>query len=168
MSKLERVTYICLIVISILAAYTILRGQFGPSGVHSVAATDPLVGKKLVLSGISWPSSRASVVLAVNSRCRFCRESLPFYRVLEATAHETGGSVIVISSEPEAVISEFVSSGQFTPDRLVNVRLTELGIPRTPTLLIVGSTGRARYVFHGELPKESRNGVLRLIRGRAQ
>jgi len=80
MSKLERLTHICLIAACVVSLGLLLERRFAPARSTHSPRLDGLIGKRLDLPGANWKSSKVNVVLFLNTHCHFCENSIPFYR----------------------------------------------------------------------------------------
>jgi hypothetical protein len=100
-----------------------------------------LVGEPLdVKSDIELAAGRITTVLFLKTTCKFCAESMDFYRRLSAVVDR--GSIIVISEESKDSMREYLDAQRFHPDRIISMPRSSLKKVRgTPTLLLVGSNG---------------------------
>ena len=158
MSKLEKVTHVSLIVVSLLATIVLVRQHFFPQTVstHSTA----LVGKRFAISGLTLPR-RPAIVVAIRSDCQFCTASLPFYRQLG----NNRGSVplFFLSSEPAEKLREFVDGAGITYDGIASADLRQAGISVTPAMAIIDSEGTVKQAFSGKLSEHDAKAVLALV-----
>lgn len=94
-----------------------------------------------------------NVVLAISSKCKFCKESIPLYHQIRASQQEPGSkmSLAVISSESQADLLALLSDQGLTADQTYHVALSSVGISATPTVLVVDSHGIVRDMFVGML-----------------
>ena len=112
MSKLERVTYICLITLCVLSAGLLTNAHVSSylaNKQRQPPSADSLIGKHLNISGVTWAGSPANAVIYYSTVCHFCQASTPFYRrILEARQTTPGHevSISVLSLEPAEQVSE--------------------------------------------------------------
>src|SRR5215470_14601702 len=102
-TKLEAIANMTVIVVALAVGGVVLTRQapfhLAP---RSVAAGDRLAK----IPGLDWNQHRRTLVLALNSGCHYCEDSVPFYQKL-ARAHPPGADdleiVAVFPNEDEAV-----------------------------------------------------------------
>jgi len=175
MSNLEKTTHIflisvCAVSLTVLVKQNFMRNLLGhapaPSGqaaltrlAGQVVRKD--VGDSLTVPGASWKHSRMNLVIALRSDCPYCAASLPLYRKISDLARSSNKdvSVVAVSSESPATVKNFLSKAQVRLDGVYQSDLAPLGIPGTPTIVVVDHEGIIQQLFVGELP-EARQKVL--------
>ena len=171
MSKLERLTHICLIIVCLVSSGLLLEHRFRPAAQirnHEAfeSAPDPeaLIGTHLTVRGINWRSSRINAVLFINTHCRFCAESAPFYRKIADALHDhpTGVTISVLSTEPTGDMRSFLAQEHIGVNGVYQVS-TDIGLRVTPTLLIADDHGIVRRAFIGELNLSRQAKVLDIV-----
>jgi len=167
MQKLERVAYICLIAVSLLAGGMLIEQRLD-SRRPSADASESLIGKNLKVGNDPWNRSHLTVAIALSSRCHFCAESLPFYRQLTDTARKSGAQTMILSPDSGEDTKSFLAPEGVSPDFVVSTSFRQLGIRMTPTLMLVDSGGVVRRVFRGKLDAVEQDEVLALVRGRTE
>lgn len=165
MTKLETVTHVFLIGLCCLAGGLLIEQRFfaSPPETGTASASD-LVGREVNLPGADWQAAPFSVVLQISSTCRFCNESMPFYKQLIAARQIQTAKVpvIVASGDAVAVIRKHLEDHQVIVDKVLHSRLESFGTP-TPTVYIVDSKGVVRRVFIGELDSSGQKELLSII-----
>jgi hypothetical protein len=157
MSNLERLTHIALIALCCVAGYTLLRQHISTQQpVDSVRE-----GERLSVTGYDWAQANTTALLAINSRCHFCEDSLPFYRTLGNVARHAKGSfrVIAVSTEPSETLTVYLQNHSVDLQGVYKYSLSKLGIRGTPTVLVLDRNGVVRSVFSGKLDR-AREGQL--------
>jgi hypothetical protein len=157
MSLLERTTHLCLISVSLIAAYLLIQ--------HSAIdrkRTETFLGKRVKLPDGSLRSR--NVVVVLNTSCRFCRESAPLYRQLGATAarNSTSASFIVLTFEPLDRMKVFLDQlgiGASTVAEMPDSLDTRV----TPTMLLVDEKGVVVDAMVGELPKAKEDKPMKFL-----
>lgn len=124
-----------------------------------------MVGKTLSLSGAEWSRSALTVVVAMSSRCHYCRASMPFYRQLAVTSARSAGQLrsIAVSFEPAAVLSRFLSDEKVQFTQVLQASFAEMRVSGTPTLFLVGADGKVRSEWLGQLDSTAQGDVGREI-----
>ena len=160
MSYLERAAHISLIVASVIASAVLLRDHLQS---RSSAAVRQLDGSVISLPGVEWPPQRRTVVLAISSRCRFCKDSAGFYHSLTTNRGPGDFQVVVLSRDPAGEIDTFLTGNGITVDRTIHDWPSRIGIAGTPTLLIVEPDGRVRNSFVGLLAPGEENKIRGIL-----
>ena len=121
-------------------------------------------GKKIALEGIDWSGHDHTIVLAMRSDCKFCTESGPFYKTLVAkqASQSKVGLVAVLPDDVESSRRYLNSLGVSVAD-VKKAELDSLGVPGTPTILFVDSTGLVTDAWIGRLTPITEAEVLRQL-----
>lgn len=161
--RLEKVANVSIVIavvlfVSMWGLYFYRSSDTPPAGpvVPDYGAGDTLPAEE----GLPFAPNRASVLLFVNSECRFCTASMPFYRKL--TADESRNyDVFVVSKEPFESLEGYLASNAVAPDRTVALRSdTPLRLRKTPTLIVTDDTRVVRGVWVGQLSDSQQAEVL--------
>lgn len=164
MTKLETATHVFLIALCCLAGGLLIEQRFFSSpDTATLPAEDP-VGRQVNLPGANWQAAPFSVLLQISSTCRFCAESMPFYKRLTDArqAPAAKAAVIVATADAVAVMRKFLTDRQVTVNKVLHSRLEQFG-SGTPTVYIVDSKGVVRRVFTGELDSAGQQELLSIV-----
>lgn len=123
-------------------------------------------GERFSIKGVNVAdvtAGHATVVLYVRSSCKFCTESMPFYKTLAETAERP--RLVVVGYEDEATLGKYVSDHSVKPDSVLRLDRNEpeSRLRGTPTLILVNSTGRVEGAWRGRLDESQRTKVLQMI-----
>jgi thioredoxin-related protein len=123
------------------------------------------VGTKVSLDGIDWARNGQTLLLVLRKGCRFCEESVPFYRRLatEATAGKTSTRIIAVLPQEVGESKQYLSSLNAPLNDVRQSALDVLGVQGTPTLILVNSQGQVTESWAGKLPPEQETAVLERI-----
>lgn len=144
--------YICVIVIALI---TIANYYWHPNS--KTSAFESRVGKKLDLPG-TWPSLKSpTLILALDSKCKFCQSNMRMYESLVEmfrldTNHPRSVWIVMPNSEMES--RDFLSPVLLERTELLtatNIQL--LGVRGTPTILALSSNGRITGEWLGYTPE---------------
>jgi hypothetical protein len=102
------------------------------------------------VAGLDFSQSPRTLVMAVQSSCHFCSESMAFYRELSQQKTAAVRLVVVAPDEP-GTAKAYVESNRFAPDAIVSSDLPAIGVTGTPTLLLVNPAGVIERVWMGKL-----------------
>lgn len=121
------------------------------------------------LGGIELGDHDKTVIFFLSSTCRYCTESMPFYREVAERAQaqlETGRTLqlVVVGRESESTLQSYANTHGFHPHRFVTV--TQEGAPKlalTPTLVLAGRDGTVEAAWIGQLDLTNQQQFFRLL-----
>jgi hypothetical protein len=130
-------------------------------GWHAVWGSDQIRGRVLTPSyrvgdSVAVPDGlqigvSGVVLVIVHSDCPYSAASMGFYRRLR---DRTTAKMIVIGSEPEAVLRRYVASHEFRPDAVISAQESQFRIGSTPAVMHLGPDSRVRGYWEGHLRPE--------------
>lgn len=168
MSKLERLTYMCLITLCVVSAGTLInRDWLAHKAQKQMESPTTLVGKKLDIPGVTWNSSQISAVVFLSTECRYCEASMPFYRRLINEHHQAANgkvSLVAISLEPSDYVKTHLASEQVQFDHVYQMETPNKLLHGTPTFLIVDKNGVIQRAAFGELPASREDEMLQIVK----
>lgn len=110
------------------------------------------------LDAVKLASKPATLLVIVQSRCKFCTASMPFYERLSKAPH-AGTQIVVLTQEEAAIGRAYVSSHGFEPDQVFSI--PEFArIRSTPTVILTDATKTVRRIWTGKLSASSEAEVL--------
>lgn len=113
------------------------------------------------LEGVSIAARPATLLVIVQSRCKFCTASMPFYERLAKSPH-ANTQIVVLTQEEAAIGRAYVTSHGFQPDDVVSI--PEFArIRSTPTVILTDATKTVRRIWTGKLSAENEAEVLAAI-----
>ncbi len=147
--------------IAVAVAILVLVGsQFRPSGVAGMSESELVefrAGDVLDLDG-------RTLLMVLRSDCRFCQQSMPFYRrLLERDSQDV--EIVVVAPPFDAGIEGYLASEGITPDSVMFVQRDTLPVQGTPTLLLVDGDGMVTHAWIGLLDAEREADVLGVLFG---
>ncbi len=158
MKLFDRLTSVLLVI----AVGYVLLGDRQPVQTNSEGFASG-VGK-LAPSIDSHPFEKTgTLILSLRSTCRFCTNSMPFYRRLLEDRKQIGVAVrvVVVSTEPREVTQAYLTENGVTADFVVQVNAANWrDYLRTPTLLQVDSKGVIVNQWTGQLTPDEEKRVL--------
>jgi hypothetical protein len=165
--KLEMAANVTVIVVALAVGFVVLTSyaRSYPAS-RSIAAGDHLAS----LPGVDWKQHQRTLVLALNTGCHYCEDSVPFYQVIAAAisqGKEDVGAVALFPNNPEAV-RQFSSRQAFPIRTLGGVSFEVLHVVATPTLILVDRQGRVEHTWIGELTSQQEQDLLAIISKKAR
>lgn len=154
--KLELITNVAIIIVSVLFATVLVSRFFNVEKSSDVSAQSQIeANTKFEMTGVDWTSHEKNVVLAFSTKCRFCIESVDFYRQLSAKIGGSGGErLIIVSPQPKDEISKFFEKAGIAVGEIIQTQLSDVSINGTPTLVLVNREGIVQKVWVGRLPPD--------------
>jgi hypothetical protein len=163
-AALEILTNVAMVGLAVLVVGVYAHARMSrpaQSAVPVAAPTPPYQDGEILnekLDGVPLATKPETLLVVVQSRCKFCTASMPFYERLSRSAH--GGTQIVVLTQEEAAIGRaYVSSHGFVPDAVVSI--PEFArIHSTPTVILTDATKTVRRIWTGKLSAASEAEVL--------
>jgi hypothetical protein len=136
-----------------------------PSANEPMAQEQPLPrGTTLPhIEGVSFDSTNATVALVLQSQCKFCAASIPFYKRLADLRAKDQVQIVVFSKEPADVMRSYVRDHGLEVDSVAVVQDDQIQTPGTPTLLVVTKHGAVEASWIGQLSSAQEQEVLRQV-----
>jgi len=159
--RLETVANILIIVVAVmLIGFIGQRYLLGSSDTKKqLESLRPTVGKKVALPGVEF-ADRKTVFLALQITCRYCTESMPFYKRMVEEAKEKGVKFIaVFPTKPEDGIKHMAEQG-ITDIEVRQAPLSSLDAGGTPTIVVTDAKGVVMNYWVGKLPPEKEAEVI--------
>ncbi len=103
--------------------------------------------------GVDFSKAELTLIFALQRDCRYCQQSLPFYRRLVASSRQHSASVqFAVASPPEdSEIRAYLASHGIVPDVFVTLIASEVPVRSTPTLFLSNQEGTLVGVWLGVL-----------------
>ncbi len=115
-------------------------------------------------TGIDPANASKTLIMALDSGCEFCQESMPFYRRL--LEHDTLDVQIVVAALPyDTGIRDYLASESVSPDSVVFVESGLLPVSSTPALLLVDTEGLVTGAWIGLLNADREREVFDALFG---
>jgi hypothetical protein len=113
-----------------------------------------------VLRGPGLPTGPA-LVIHLRSDCKYCTESMPFYRrLVQATSRLP---VIAVGYEQRDVLVAYLQQHGLLADHVITLRAGSLRTGGTPTLILIDSTRTASAIWRGYLTDSEEMAVAAAI-----
>lgn len=165
--KLEAIANVAVILVALAVGYVVLgRYVAAYRTPRSVSAGDLLPA----IPSLDWSQHRHTLVLALNTGCHFCQDSVPFYQKLAAVERPDRDPleiVAVFPNTPEAVRQLMRDEG-LSIRSIPGVPPAKLGVAGYPTLLLLNREGRVERSWAGLLTPRQELDVLTIVTGSAQ
>jgi hypothetical protein len=138
----------------IAASCAILLGVFGVGRERpDESRADKAYALGEVFPEIAGLPAGSVTVLWLHSRCRYCQESMPFYRRL--TSRVGGTAVIAMGPEPASTLRAYLEMHGLAGIRALTVQPASVAFSATPALAVLDADRRVRGVWIGKLRDSS-------------
>ena len=128
----------------------------------------PAVGTRIELPVDLARADTRSVVLGLDVRCRYCRESSDFYKRLVASVGDSDIKLLAYFSTPVQESREYLARMGIEGIDVRQVQLSDVKIHGTPTVLLVDGEGTILNSWVGKIPVDKELDVIREIVGDRQ
>ena len=158
--KVELFTNFIIILTAILLCYFVVQ-NFLLSPLSKQAKSAPKIkGSKIEIPNINWEKNDKTLVLYLNSECRYCTESMPFYKNLAEVSKEKNINTIVASNDLLETSKKYLKKHDVNFQEVRQASLDSIGVHGTPTLLLVNKQGEVSNFWVGKLNSSREQEVL--------
>jgi hypothetical protein len=158
--KIELLANLAIVAVALMIGGVLVHRYFFQAAEPQTGPAAP-IGQKLALPNVDWTKSKQTMVLALQEGCHFCTESAPFYQRLAAEAARRNVPVVVVLPQSVEVGRAYLAGLQVPLGDVHQAALGSLGVPATPTLMLVNREGEVTGGWVGRLPPETESEVLR-------
>ena len=153
--KVELVANILIIVVAIaLGVVLIQKYFFSAAVVNQQARVNPAIGSKLNVPDLNFSGQPKTLVLVLQTGCRFCNESAPFYKhIIESTRNKNIKLVAVFPTSIEESRAHLNDLG-LTNLEVKRSPLENIQVSGTPTLILTNEKGEILNFWLGKLSPE--------------
>lgn len=164
-TRLETATNLAIIVLCVTVSAVLVKTHLLPR-----MASPPQIASGDVLGlpeSAGLDQAERTLVLALSPTCRYCTESLPFYRELAASlgAQSSPMRIVGVVEGEENLAEErrILGDEEVRFDALLSVDFESLGISGTPLAILVDRQGKAIEVWKGKLSESGESQLRRSL-----
>ncbi|MBS1793693.1 MAG: redoxin family protein [Acidobacteria bacterium] len=158
--KIELITNIVIILVAILFAYFLIQKFLLPASVQPAPIREIAKGTKIDLPEVDWQANRKTLLLVLQKGCRFCTESMPFYKTLIPKASEKGVKVIAVLPNSPEESGRYLKENELPIENVRSASLNAVNAQGTPTLMLVNEKGEVSDSWVGKLLPEKEQDVI--------
>ena len=164
---LETATNIAVIMAALVVSGIFLLNYFRPTDSNAPRLREGFqTGQQLQsLPGITYSDAPKTLVIALNTTCGFCTESVPFYNKL-AEAHRVSKSplrIVTVFPNSEDDVKRYVQEHQLALVSKASVNFQPLHIVGTPTMLLLDQDGKVIDFWLGRPSESAQAQVMKYI-----
>ena len=120
------------------------------------------LGQHLSVNGVQ-PSSNGSLVFVLQIDCRFCQQSMPFYRSLAPNAATRGRKIVYVMPSTVAASQTYLAQQGLPSGEVVQASLDQAQVSGTPTLILLDNKNDVQNVWAGELDQNGQQQVQNAV-----
>lgn len=124
-------------------------------------------GQRLAtLPAVSYDSAPRTLLIAMNTGCRYCDASVPFYKQLIAEQRDGGEATHIVAVFPntEDDVKQYVSQRQLDIEAVAKVDFSALNLTGTPTVILLDNKGTISDFWVGKLSEDEEQQVIAAIK----
>jgi len=162
-SVLETTTTIAVLLVAALILGSFLATQFRKPATVQAGLT---VGKSLTeIPGVSYSAAQRTMLLALSTKCAYCEKGIPFFKELIRANQQSNKPFKLIAVFPDrpAEVQEYLHNNGLNIEARAEVRLNEMSIPGTPTLILIGPDRTIENFWVGEVSQPTQQRVLQML-----
>jgi hypothetical protein len=148
---IERTANIAIIVLCAIVAVQAVR-KFRDPAPRSISP--PKAGERLAaIPSVDYGTAPLTLVMALRQSCKYCAESMPFYRdlVTQRTKRGVPLRLVVVAPESKSETETYLRDQHLSVDMVVQSELSRISVPGTPTLILVDRQGVVRGSWIGKI-----------------
>jgi hypothetical protein len=165
MTRLEKATNVAIIVACAFLVGTLVRNYYLSR--NSDLSAPPVIPKgteiKLPIESPGGQQSAApTLVLALSKSCRFCEESVPFYRKLTALKNSSpqGLRLVAVLPDKQEEAEAYLKGNGIGVDAVISMPISSLGLQGTPTLLLLDGQNKLEEIWVGKQSEADETQVI--------
>jgi hypothetical protein len=151
-----------LIIIAVLlfAGFAVHKYGLNKTPINQPALTTPVIGSSISLAGVNWAGKPKTLILALQTQCRFCNESAPFYKRLIESAQAKHVRLIAVFPTSAEAGSKHLRELGLAIEEVKQSPLSSLQVGGTPTLILANDKGEIAKFWVGKLNSDQEAKLL--------
>lgn len=106
-----------------------------------------------------------SVILILNTECKFCGESVGFYnRLVQSGFNSESRQVVSLFLQPEEIVTSYVEDNNLLTRNIPSASFTQLRVGATPTVVIINNKRIIERAWFGRLDPEQEQEVMNVLK----
>lgn len=108
------------------------------------------------LGNLDYGASPETLIIALDARCTYCRESIPFYnKIIQANINQRSTTrIFAVFPNQKEEVESFVKQNNFNINTIPSVNFNAVKLRGTPIMILVDSSGRVKNFWVGKIPQE--------------
>jgi thioredoxin-related protein len=158
--RIETFANIAIIIVAILLGYFLIQKFFFQQNLQPQPPIEIVKGTKISLPDVDWQANQKTLLLVLQKGCKFCTESMPFYKTLVEKAKEKGIKLVAVLPNSREEGSQYLRENGVEIQDVKQSQLNSINVWGTPTLIFVNENGEVANSWIGKLPLEIEKMIL--------
>lgn len=126
---------------------------------------DFAIGKHLSnISDLNERKYETSIILILDTNCKYCNESIDFYKKLEKSDYNKNTKQLVaLFAQNLDVVSKYGKENEFTVRSIASVDFIGLKVGITPTIVVINTKRKIIKSWFGKLKSEQEQEIINLL-----
>jgi hypothetical protein len=165
-SYLEIVTNLALLVVAVTIIAVMISGYLKRTAPLQLENGFHKGDRLPAIRNVDYGSTDRTLLILMSTKCDYCKLSLPFYAQLADKAKYASTAIQVVAVFPNtaAEVQRYTTSNDLNLRTIPEIRLGELHVSATPTLILTSRDGTIQDFWVGLLSSENQQEVLSKIR----
>ena len=158
--RIELATNIAIILVAILFGYFLIQKFLFPGQNQPLPRNEIAKGTKISLPDVEWQKNQKTILLVLQKSCKYCTESMPFYKTLISKASEKGVKVIAVLPDPLEESNLYFKENGLEIQDVRQSSLNTVNVSGTPTLMLLNEKGEVSNSWVGKLFPDKEQEVI--------
>ena len=115
------------------------------------------------LQGLNYRDASQTLLIALNTRCGYCNESIPFYQQLVQQEFSKPTRIVALFPNSESEVRQFTQQNQLNIDTIADVDFRMFNLIGTPTMILVDDEGAVNDFWLGKLSRDDEHRVIQAL-----
>lgn len=157
--KVEFAANVAIVVVAVLFIGVLVHKYFFASD-GSAPPKEIAKGTKITVPETDFQANGKTLLLVLQKGCKYCTESMPFYKTLLQQAPQKGVKIVAVLPNPPEESTAYLSENGLTLPEIRQTSLNSVNVRGTPTLILVNEKGEVSNSWVGKLPAEKEKEVI--------
>jgi thioredoxin-related protein len=151
--KIELSANITIILVALLFGY-FLTQKFFFQQTSKQPPTEIAKGTKIFLADVNWQANQKTILLALQKGCRYCTESMSFYKTLVEKSKEKGIRLVAVLPNSREESIQYLKENGVEIQEIKQAELDSVNVGGIPTLILVNEKGEVSDSWMGKLSSQ--------------
>lgn len=158
-SYLETLTNVAVILVAVTVISTLVLNYYELRRAPNMQTGLQRGSVLAQLPNTDYQASPQTLLIALDTKCSYCQDGIPFYNSLLAAQKSSASSTRIIAIFPNSKkeVTNFLQQNQLNLETIGEVKFNPLRISGTPTMILVNADGRVENFWIGKItpPQEA-------------
>ncbi|HVF55789.1 MAG TPA: hypothetical protein VM934_06540 [Pyrinomonadaceae bacterium] len=162
-NRLEVATNMAVLFVAVIVLATFVRSYLGSHPKPQLEAGFQKGQPFARVPGINYNSASQTLLIAMSTKCRYCNESVPFYKQLAEAQRASGKATHIVAVFPnaEGEVKQYLQQNNLNLETITDIDLKALNINGTPSAVLIDSSGKVSDFWIGKLPQDIQQRVIK-------